>query len=129
MNWSDIDFRPSPRKLRQFAAIGFLVLAIAGAWRGSLPLAGIGVAVGAIGMLLPTLIWPLYVALTVITFPIGWVVSRLLLAIVFFGVFTPVSLLFKLLGRDALRRRRAVDGSYWVDKNQPADPARYLRQF
>jgi hypothetical protein len=129
MQWSDIDFRPSPRKLRQFAAIALVVLAVAGALRGSVVLIAIGVALGALGMIWPAAIRPLYVALTVITFPIGWVVSRVLLAVVFFGVFTPVSLLFRLIRRDALQRRRAYGGSYWVDKNQPADPARYLRQF
>ena len=36
---------------------------------------------------------------------LGWVNSRIILSVVFFGLFTPVSLFFRLVGRDSLTRR------------------------
>jgi hypothetical protein len=61
-----------------------------------------------------------------LTMPIGLVVSRLLLGVLFFGLFTPVG---QLLGRDALARRYIPEqGSYWEPKPGAADIRSYLRQ-
>ena len=38
-------------------------------------------------------------------FPIGWVVSHLLLGVVYFLVLTPIGLTLRALGRDPLERR------------------------
>ena len=63
--------------------------------------------------------------------PIGWVVSHLALGIIYYGIFTPVALVFRLMGRDPLNRRLDRQAStYW----EPYEPdrggkARYLRQF
>ena len=47
----------------------------------------------------------------------------------FFGLFTPVGLFFKLIGRDALTRRYIPEqGSYWEPKPGAADIRSYLRQ-
>jgi membrane protein implicated in regulation of membrane protease activity len=135
MNWSDLDFHPSARTLRQFAWIWLAVVGALGTIREfhgkrfGLTFIGAAIIVGVIGTIRPRLIQPLYAGMIATTFPIGWIVSRLLLGIIYFGVFTPVSILFKLAGRDALRRRRQEAQSYWQDKNQPRDPVRYLRQF
>jgi hypothetical protein len=61
--------------------------------------------------------------------PIGWIVSHLLLGVLFFGLFTPVGLVFKLIGRDALARRYAPErASYWESKPGARDIRSYLRQ-
>ena len=53
-----------------------------------------------------------------------------LLALVFYGLFTPLGLLFKITRRDRLRRRfRADRSTHWIPKEQPTDMRRYLRQF
>jgi hypothetical protein len=63
-------------------------------------------------------------------FPIGWTVSQVLLALLFFGVFTPLGLLFRALSRDALRRRRVTGlESYWQPKPPPAGLPSYCRQY
>jgi hypothetical protein len=126
MNWSDIDFRPSPRKLRQFAAIWIVVFALL-ALRGSHALALIA-AIGVIGLLLPIVMRPLFVAASVVAFPIGWVVSRVLLAIIFYVIFTPVAMLFRIVRRDPLRLRKPDSQTYWLAK-ESAGTERYFRQF
>ena len=39
----------------------------------------------------------------VLAFPIGWTVSQVMLALMFFGLFTPIGLVFRLIGRDPLQ--------------------------
>ena len=48
----------------------------------------------------------------------------------FFGLFTPIGLVFRLIGRDPLQRaRRAGVESYWAPKPAPADVRSYFKQF
>ena len=70
-----------------------------------------------------------FYASIVLTAPLGWVISHLLLAILFFAVFTPVALVFRLIGRDALRRRRRARETYWIRRSPATDPGWYFCQF
>ena len=102
--------------------------------RGHLVMAGVlavlAVTVGPLGLIKPQAIRPIWVGCLLVTFPIGWVVSKVLLACLFYGLFTPVGLVFRLLGRDALARRyRPELATYWEPKPQPAGVRSYLRQF
>ena len=57
-------------------------------------------------------------------------VSQIILAVMFFGLFTPIGLLFRLLGRDSLHRARRPElNSYWAPKPAPVDLRRYFKQF
>jgi hypothetical protein len=63
-------------------------------------------------------------------FPIGFLVSRVVLAVLFYGCFTPLGICFRLLGRDALGLKRApADGTYWRTRTAVVDQARYLQPF
>jgi hypothetical protein len=137
MRWSDIQFRPPDTTLRQFAGLWIVFfggLAIYQGWFRDRPtlglvLGGVALVVGLLGQIAPRIIRPLYVGWMVAAFPIGWVVSHVVLAVIFYGVFTPVSLIFRVIGRDALHRRRRPDvASYFIPKPMPSDPASYLRQ-
>jgi hypothetical protein len=49
---------------------------------------------------------------------------------IYYGVFTPVALAFRVVGRDALRLRpRPNLPTYWLPKPRAADAASYFRQF
>jgi hypothetical protein len=136
MNWSDVTAAPSPRKLREFAGLFLLFfVAIAGwrAWHGVMDgrtdaLAALGLAVGGVGLLYPPAIRLVYTGWMIAVFPIGWTVSRLMLAVLFYLVFTPVALVFRLMGRDALRLKRRQTGSYWMDRPAPGNVKEYFRQ-
>jgi Saxitoxin biosynthesis operon protein SxtJ len=76
------------------------------------------------------LVRPVFVGWMIAAFPIGWLVSKVLTAALFFTVFTPIALIFRLLGRDALMLRRDPDRpTYWTPKPPTTDPRRYLREF
>jgi hypothetical protein len=138
MRWSDLPFTPSPGTLRWFAAFTSLFLAaLAGREvlvAGSRTAAGIGFGLAllvlVVGLLRPMVVRPVFVGSLVLLYPINWLMSHLLLGCVFYCVFTPLALFFKLIGRDALGRtlRREQD-SYWTDKPAAPDTARYFRPF
>jgi hypothetical protein len=130
MNWS-----PTDRQLRQFAVVALMALPLAGwMWgaRGTtfVWLMGAGLAVGTVGGIAPRLVKPLFIGLSLVALPLGMVCGELALLVVFFGVFLPLSLAFRLAKRDALQRSidRTLD-SYWQRKTPPRGPASYYRQF
>jgi carbamoyltransferase len=126
----------SNRVLRQFALLWILfcsVFAYMAFARERLVLAlafaALAIALGPIGVVRPNAIRPLYALLTTITYPIGWVVSHILMAILYYGVFTPFGLGLRLAGRDVLcRRRQPSQNSYWAPKPAPDDVRSYFRQ-
>jgi hypothetical protein len=141
-----IDFHPSRETLRQFgwiALAGFLGIA-ALAWTESLVFsAGLGAArpwvAGVCASLagyaaLASLIHPaanrwLFVGLSLITFPIGYVVSHVLLALLFFGMIAPAGMLMRALGNDPMQRRYDPnERSYWTPVRQSRDRNSYFRQ-
>jgi hypothetical protein len=62
--------------------------------------------------------------------PIGWVVSRVILGLVFYGLMTPVAFVFRAAGRDELMLKPPAGvGTYWQKRPATLDKSRYLRQF
>ncbi len=138
MRWSDVTAPPTGRKLREFAGSAVIVLAILAAWRllapgGLLLAASYGTAaviVGLIGVARPRWLSPVFTLWMIVAFPIAWLGSHLLLAVVYFGLITPLGLLFRLVGRDTLDRNwRGQQNSYWRDKPGVDNPERYLKQY
>jgi hypothetical protein len=81
-------------------------------------------------LLAPRSLRGLHWAWHAVTFPIGWMISRVLLAIVYWGVLTPIAWTLRLRGRDALGRqfdRHAT--TYWTRYDPPHDVERYFRPF
>jgi hypothetical protein len=113
-----------------FGIIGYLVRAKLGAERASLVVWGAGGVVSALFALAPPLRKPLYKGWMHAVFPIGWTVSHVLLALLFYVVVTPVGLLRRAVGSDPMTRRFDREAkSYWVER-EPAPPLeRYFRQY
>jgi Saxitoxin biosynthesis operon protein SxtJ len=58
---------------------------------------------------------PVYKVWMLIGRALGWVNSRIILAIGFYGIFTPISLVMRVLGKDPMRRKfDPVASSYKV---------------
>jgi hypothetical protein len=130
------NFRPDERQLRQFAWIalpgfclfGWLALRWTGSTSAALGLAAVGALVAVVGSFLPRAVLPVYVGLMALAYPIGFVVSELLLRAIYYGAFTPLGLLFRALRRDPLSLRKPQTGSYWRRRRQRTDPLAYFRQ-
>ena len=50
---------------------------------------------------------------------LGKVVSPIVMAIIFFGVITPIGLIMKILKKDLLNLKFNNNKSYWFKKNEP----------
>ncbi len=138
MQWSDLSRMPTPKTLRQFAGLWLAVFGTLACWQGlvrnrlapALALAALALAIGPLGLARPRAVRWVFVGAQIITFPIGWLVSQCVLALLFFGLFTPMGLVFRLLGRDALDRRRKQEiSTYWTPKPAAANLRSYFRQF
>ena len=138
MKWSDIPRNPSRKMLRQFAGAWLVFFLCWAAWMGfkkgnagpGSALAVVAVVVGVAGLIKPSLLRWIFVAWMVLAFPIGWLISLVMLLILFYGVFTPVALLLRWRGRDALRLKQPASGtSFWLDKHTPLDVRSYFRQY
>lgn len=135
----EINWQPTRRDLRVFG-LGLAIFCAVIAWLcyrsdgqfGIIESMLTGVAVLAVGLSLfaPPLLRSVYCVFMVVAFPIGWVVSHVLLAAVFYAVFTPIGLFLRLLGRDPMHRRFDPGAkSYWVSRKGERPREDYFRQF
>ena len=140
-----IDFKPSVPMLRQFGWAGLFAFPLAAVficwmyldWEWNwftYTLLGLGGFAGAMAATAPKALKPLFVGMMLLAFPIGLVVSAVALRLVYYGLFTPMALWFKLIGRDSMCRRTLdLDvTSYWGehrDIHTPRPPASYFRMY
>ena len=126
---------------KELAWFGLLLLAFLGivgllAWRATGTLTasryiwGAGVALAVIYYAVPPLRKPMFLGWMYAAYPIGWVMSHVILAVIFYGVLTPVGRLMRLFGYDPMARRfdRSA-ASYWIERERSTDASSYFRQF
>ncbi len=127
----------SSRTLRQFAGLWMVFFGVLAAWQGlgrgnegwAWALGGTGLVVGLVGLVRPAAIRPIFKGALKLAFPVGWLVSNLLLTLLFFLLFVPIGLLSRLVGRDPLRLRRPQGTeTYLTPRTQPAGIKSYFRQ-
>ena len=135
----EINWQPTRTELRVFgiglavfcAVIGAIVFRHDGQFGGTLSLlAGIAAVSLAVSFLAPERLLPIYRVFVVVAFPIGWALSHLILAVIFYAVFTPIGLVMKLLGRDPMHRKWDPKAeTYWVPHKAKEKLEDYFRQF
>lgn len=143
----EINWQPDEGTLRQFGWIalgGFLLVALL-AWNEWLvfgfglgearttvagAFAGLGVLSALFSLIAPKANKPIFLGLTLLSYPIGFVLSYVIMGFLFFGLITPLGLLFRLIGKDPLNRRYdPAAKTYWTDPRPRRDKASYFRQF
>jgi energy-coupling factor transporter transmembrane protein EcfT len=60
---------------------------------------------------------------------LGMIVSPIVLAIIFFGLFTPIATLMRLSGRDELRLKFTQRPCHWISRNEPIKSESFKHQF
>jgi len=132
-----IEWNPGQKQLRQFAGIWFPAFCALVGWSiarktGHWHEVEIGWAIAGIssiaGLVFPPLIRPIFVGLILLTYPIGWVVSHVLLGLIFYGIVTPIGIILRLIGHDPLQINAPLGNSLWKSPTGKTDPASYLRQ-
>ena len=133
----DFNRAPSDRELRWFGVlialffclIGTLVYWRLGAERVAIGLGAFGLFIALVYYSVPTLRRPVYMAWMTAVSPLGWLISRVLLAATFFLIVTPAALVMRIFGRDKLDRRLDKSAaSYWVEREATPEASRYFRQ-
>ena len=134
----DLKFNPTVKDLRVFAGLQVVFFALV-AWllyrRGGTAdtcgvIVGVSAVAGVTGVLVPSLIRPVYRLWMIAVFPIGWVISYAAVAIVFYLVITPIGLIMRMAGCDPLTRTFELEQkTYWVEHVPERDSSRYFRQF
>ena len=138
MSLAEINWHPSRKELRTFAIIALiaaiLIALLLWKFRGlgiqwAMVIFSLGMAILVSSLLSLRLTRVIYLGFILATLPIGLLVSFLLLAIFYFGILTPLALMFRLIGRDTLHRKFDRDAeSYWITHRQPDNLDRYYNQ-
>ncbi len=148
MAMMEVNWNPPAKQLRSFGWICLVAFGALGAWlryRQTLfgfefqpdtaamvarALWGIAAVSALLALVAPRALRPLHVLLTAISLPIGLVISHVLMALLYYGLFTPLALIFRIMGRDALQRRFEPDAAtYWTRRKPVTDRKQYFRQF
>lgn len=61
----------------------------------------------------------------------GWLMTRVILSVLFYLVLTPIGLIMRICGKDLLNTKFAGDNdlSYWISRKQQAPDRDYEKQF
>lgn len=144
--FKEINWKPDAKELRKFAwslIIGFPCIALVfflAKWMKThtqpdatffLQLGGIGALVGLVCMLIPIIARPLYYVWYTLAACIGIVMANLLFAVMFYGLFAPMGLFMRLIGRDPLKLhwQKEAASTYWQDAEPSPHASRYFSQF
>ncbi len=109
------------KELRKFGFTMSCALSIVGGfalWRKGetgLLFWGIGFVILMVGLIRPRLLGPIHKGWMKLAFVMGFFMTHLILALMYYLVFTPVALVMRTLGKDPLRLKydRSVK-SYWI---------------
>jgi hypothetical protein len=133
-----IQWTPTSSDLREFAAamlIGFGVLGVAAGLRTgqiespSVWLWGMG-AVLASTALTPGLGRATYLAVYIVSGVLGYLISHVMLVLLFYVVFTPIAMAMRVLGVDPLYLRGTLGGgTLWRSAGRDFPAGSYYRQF
>ena len=135
---SGINFNPTARELRVFASLQVVFFGLI-SWivyrQGAVPLMpllimGVSIAIGLLGVFRPLMIRPIYVVWMTAVYPLGWLITHTILAIVYYLVFTPMGFIMRILGHDPLQRKFDREAkTYWIARTPAADSERYFRRY
>jgi hypothetical protein len=134
-----LNLKPSNKQLRDFGLIGLCMCTVIGLLLlglGKIPPLGllvlflIGLAMFVLSRISAALIKPLYLAMMIVTFPIGWIISHLVMGLFFYVIVTLIAVLFKITGRDPLCRKFDPQAdTYWLTYKHKRSAKDYFHQF
>jgi hypothetical protein len=132
-----LNTQPSRRQLIQFGvawATFFLLAALFAAWRSALVspwlLAVIAILPPLMGWIFPSFLRILYIGLAVITFPIGLVVSHLILAALYYLVLSPIGLILRGVKLGFFPKRPDPSSpTYWVSRTKTRTRNDYFKPY
>ncbi|MHC4336525.1 MAG: hypothetical protein ACYSTG_01045 [Planctomycetota bacterium] len=135
----EVNWHPNRKDLHSFGSIAlittFLIALLLYILKGvglqwTLPIFLVGLLIFLCSLISLRLTRIIYLGLTLVTVPIGVGISFLVMAAFYFLLLMPIGMFFRLIGRDALRRKFEPDAkTYWLARQTYKEPERYFRQF
>ena len=131
------NIKSGKRELRQFGITIGLVLVLLGSWflwrdkEGGYLLLIIASLFLSLGLILPKLLKPFHKLWMTLAILLGWLMTRIILTILFYLVVTPIGLLARLSGKDFLNKKLDRNATtYWIPrKASTPDKSNYENQF
>jgi hypothetical protein len=131
------NIRSGKKELRQFGIIICIACGLLGVllwWRGKTYYSYSFIIAAAflfLGFTLPAALKPFHKAWMTISILMGWLMTRVILIILFYGILTPIGLIGRLCGKDFLDiKLNKNTPSYWVLRGkQEYDKKSYEQQF
>ncbi len=132
-----INWRPQKRDIRYFAVtlaivavlLGVVVLA-SSTLKAALVVAGCGVALALLCYFVIPLGKAIYLLWMAVSFVLNWIISPIVIAVIYYLVLTPIGLFYKITGRDELHLKRPdTADSYFNMIDEEITPDEFKRQF
>jgi len=138
-----LDLKPEERVVRQFAwfaVIGLPVLAgfvlrLMGAfeWSHAALLTAAAVGVSQLGLYLAgvrVISRALFLGLSILFVPVGFVISHVLMLVVYYLVLTPIALVMRMAGRDVIGKKLDPNAkTYWHERAGKRPAASYFKLY
>lgn len=130
--------KSTPKELREFGFVvggALLVISAISAWRHgwvwNWPLVGAGAALVVLGTIFPSILRPLQKVWMALALAMGWVMSRVILTLLFYVIVTPLALVLRAQGKHFLGRGADPQAaSYWNLRGpERSDAKRCERQY
>ena len=128
--------RATNKDLRDFAVIfgiifflfsGFLFYKEKDSYQVCLYVSG---SLVSLGFLLPIVLKPFYTVWMVFSVLFGWVMTRVILSLLYYLIMTPIGLIMRALGNDLLDLKKINHSSYWNLRNSDdKNNHNYEKQF
>ncbi len=132
-------WNPTTRALRQFAGIWFPLFCVmvgifvgraTGHWPEIQKVWIFSGLLAVTGLVRPVIIRPVFVGLMVVTYPLGFVVSHVILAGIFLCVLTPIGITRRLMGADTLNlKNEQRRDTLWIKSSATQIKIRYTRPY
>mgnify|MGYP001250786561 FL=1 len=111
---------PSNKKFGSFFTVIFLLVGMYSFYLDISFIAYLSLSISAcfliISLTKSKLLYPLNKAWMSLGFLLGKIINPIIMGLIFFGICTPISLFFKVFGRDELVLKLKKKKSYWKDK-------------
>ena len=83
-----------------------------------------------LGGLIPQLLKPVYLVWMTFAVILGWVMTRVILSVIFYLIMTPIGFLSKILGEDFLELKKRESDSFWNQRDSSKELSQdYEKQF
>ena len=123
-------------EIRKFGIVIGIILLIIGVillWKKNiyypiLMIIGIFLFVG--GLSIPIILKPIYIIWMIFATIMGWLMTRFILSLLFYGLITPISLIARLMGKKFIYLRwDKINTSYWNYRSNETQNVDYEKQY